>query len=107
MNSKQWKDPSIVTLLERIRDDLGDDAFNVVDHWEGDHFAIGIALPSDHGVLAYVSTFTNVDDDNLYSYYLELPPNSADAEYSDAGGKEDCTYDELLAALCSHWKIQR
>jgi hypothetical protein len=64
-------------------------------------------LPSDHRVLAYLSTFTNVDDNDLYSYYLELPSTHEDQEYSDAGGSEDCSYDELLAALCSHWNIER
>ena len=107
MNSKQWKDPSVHTLLDRIRRDLGDDAFDIVDHWKDDHLAIGLALPSDHRVLAYISTFTNVDDDNFYSYYLELPPIAEEMEYTDAGGSEDCTYDELLAALCAHWKIER
>jgi hypothetical protein len=107
MNSKQWKDPAVHKLLGRIRRDLGDNAFDIVDHWKDDHLAIGLALPSDHRVLAYISTFTNVDDNHLYSYYLELPPTSAHVEYSDAGGSEDCTYDELLAALCSHWNIER
>lgn len=106
MNSPPAKDSSIIKLLEQLRKDIGADAFEVVDHWVDDAFAIGVALPSDHRVLVYISTSANVADPDLYSYYLELPPNSADAEYADAGGAEECSYETLLVAIRSHWNLK-
>ncbi len=107
MTFEQQKDPAVLKLLGRIRQDLGDNAFDIVDHWVDDNLAIGLALPADHRVLVYVSTFSHTADPDLYTFYLELPPTSEDMEYVDAGGAEDVTYDELLAALCSHWNIER
>lgn len=105
MNNKLNKDPSILNLLGRLRTDLGDDAFDIVDHWESDIVAIGLACPSDHRVLAYISTIDQPPDS--YSYELELPPTNGDELYSVAGESNGCKYSELLDALCSHWKIVR
>ncbi len=105
MTSSLDKDDSILNLLERLRSDLGDDAFDVVDHWDGDLVSIGLALPSDHQVLAYISTLNAKPD--TYSYELELPPTNDDAIYSVASTSDSCSYAELLQTLCAHWKITR
>ncbi len=105
MTAEPNKDPSILNLLARLRTDLADDAFDIVDHWDGDLVAIGLACPSDHRVLAYISTINQLPDS--YSYELELPPTNDDELYSVAGESNGCTYPELLDALCSHWKIVR
>lgn len=105
MTGNLQKDPSILQLLNRLRADLGDDAFDIVDHWEGESSAIGLALPSDHRVLVYVCT----EDlpQGSFSYELELPPNDETSVYSVARRSDGCSYLELLGALSSHWKISK
>ncbi len=105
MIAESNKDPSILDLLARLRTDLGDDAFDIVDHWGADLTAIGLACPSDHRMLAYISTDNQLPDS--YSYELELPPTNDDELYSVTGESSRCTYPELLDALCLHWKIVR
>ena len=105
MTAKPNKDPSILNLLARLRADLGDDAFDIVDHWEYDLVAIGLASPRDHRVLAYVSTLNQLPD--TFSYELELPPSNGDELYSVAANSAACTYPDLVNALCSHWNVAR
>ncbi len=105
MTAKPNKDPSILDLLARLRTDLGDDAFDIVDHWTDDFVAIGLACPNDHRVLAYVST--NNHPSASYSYELEIPPTDGDELYSVAARSDGCTYQELLDVLCSHWSVAR
>ena len=52
------KDESITRMLTELRAELGDGAFDVVDHWD-DIFATGVAHPDNYAVLVYVSTHDN------------------------------------------------
>jgi hypothetical protein len=76
-NVNAAKHESIARMLDELRAELGDDAFDVVDHWDSDTFATGIARPDDHGVLVYVSTHDGRK--NKYWVSLELPPKPGDA----------------------------
>ena len=49
------KGPSLDQLIDRLRRDLGPNAFDIVDQWARDPHATGLAAPWDHHVLAYVS----------------------------------------------------
>ena len=40
------EDPPIPTILDRLRSDVGPHAFDVLDYWNGDLCAVGIACPS-------------------------------------------------------------
>ena len=66
------KDPTIQRVIERLAGRFGRGAFAIVDHWDGDLCAIGIARPDDHGTLAYICTFG--EPENCYYVELELPP---------------------------------
>jgi hypothetical protein len=68
------KHKSITELLDRLRTRLGTAAFDVIDHWEGDLCAVGVARPDEHGILVYVSTFG--EPEGSYFVSLELPPPS-------------------------------
>jgi len=47
------KEPAAREAVDRLRADLGDDAFAVCDHWEADLCAVGIAQPGAEATLAY------------------------------------------------------
>jgi len=87
------------TLIELERR-LGPDAFRIVDHWEADFHAIGIAKPGDERMLAY---FAVGDADN--SYYLEIetsPAANSDLPYAVAGRFQNLTFDELVKHIARY-----
>jgi len=96
------KDNSIIALLHRLKGRLGEHTFQVVDHWENDAFAIGIARPDRPGHLAYVSTLSNEPD--AYFVSLELPPSGewADHPYTPVGESNISSFEELAVVLEAH-----
>jgi hypothetical protein len=95
------KDKTILRLLDRLAKRLGTRAFDVVDHWEADLCAIGIARPDDHRVLVYVCTYEQ--QDGTYFVSLELPPAAgSDLPFSSAGEQEAKSFDELVEIIQRH-----
>ena len=72
MTNKLVKDKTILSLIDRLKALMGVDAFDVVDRWDADLCAIGIARPDNHHVLVYVSTYRQPAGN--YEVFLELPP---------------------------------
>ena len=98
------KDREILNLIDRLRADLGVDAFVIVDHWEADRCAIGLAMPANHQTLVYVSTYKHPTGE--YNYELESPPVADDEMYAVAGRGDGCTYEELLEVIKSHLRLE-
>ena len=94
------KDPSIDAVLERLRADLGDDSFSVIDHWDGDLCAVGVARPDDTGYLVYVSTWP--PERGTFNYECERPPAGLGSRFGSDALVEDVSYEDLRAAVRSH-----
>ncbi len=62
------KDRSILGLLSRLHTELGAKAFDVVDHWDSDLCAIGLAMPSDHATLIYVSSYGHPMENSITNW---------------------------------------
>ncbi|MGK3988334.1 hypothetical protein WME99_35155 [Sorangium sp. So ce136] len=92
------KDGSVIELVGRL--DLQRRGWSIVDHWEADTCAIGIARASEPRRLVYVSTFDK--EYGMYDYECELASGPAAADYTIAGRGEGVTYDELLEVLARH-----
>ncbi len=106
MNTKFQKDQSIIRLLDGLTTRLGPRAFDVVDHWDGDWCAIGIARPDNHGVLVYISTYG--EGDERCSVSLELPPRpGSDIPYTAAGNYDAASVDELAEIVRRHFDYDR
>lgn len=103
MSQRVDKDRSIVVLLTRLYTDLGTTAFDIVDHWESDLCAIGLAMTSDHATLVYVSTYGHPCGD--YDYELETAPRTEKEVYSVAG-RGNATYDELVTVIRDHFNLK-
>lgn len=87
MKTTLIKNEVILRLLDRLTEHLGPGTFDIVDHWEGDLYAIGIARPDNPGFLVYISIFGHHND--TYFVSLELPPAAgSDLPYSQAGEQE-------------------
>ena len=110
VNSALQKDESIIRLLDRLRGRLGAGAFDVVDHWEGDLCAVGIARPDEHGVLVYVCTAHEPED--TYFVSLELPPRPGDEQwanhpYTPAGEQRVQGFEALVQVVQGHFGYDR
>jgi len=104
MNLVSQKHESIVATISALTTRLGRDAFDIVDHWDGDLCAIGIASPDNHGVLAYISTYERQD---RFFVSLELPPDpDEDYPYKNAGSTEAASIDELVEIVHNHLTIK-
>ena len=92
------KDPVIVRTLDRLWTRLGPDAFDVVDHWEDDPIAVGIASPRNHGMLAYLAAY-----DDGFHVELETPPVPGDDfPYQVAGRHSDLNFEQLVDVVRKH-----
>jgi hypothetical protein len=82
---------------------MGPRAFVVVDHWEADLCAIGIARPDNHSVLVYFST--NSEPGERCSVSLELPPQpGSDIPYTAVGDHVAASLDELAEIVRRHFQ---
>lgn len=105
MNTENIKDPEILKMLSKLRTELGEGAFDVVDHWEADLCAIGIVRPDNHSVLVYVSTYER--GEGRYWVSLELPPIAEGVPYASAGEREVRGIRELASVVRRHFSAKR
>jgi hypothetical protein len=94
------KDPTLLQMLAQLRAELGEGAFDIVDHWESDWCAVGIVSPRHHGVLVYISTFNC--ESGFYDAELELPPAREDAIYSVAGMHRNIGFEDVVRIVREH-----
>ena len=71
MSAVLRKDTSIWSLIAQLAVNLGGESFQLVDHWDADLFAIGIASIKDARRLVYVSTFNKAS--GTFAYDCEEP----------------------------------
>ncbi|MCK6576233.1 hypothetical protein L6V77_34720 [Myxococcota bacterium] len=92
------KDPSIQRLLRQL--DPQARRWRVVDHWEADLCAIGIAGVTDPGRLVYISTYEA--DPDRYHFECEVGRGSAPDDYEVTKTGENVTFAELLIVMEDH-----
>jgi hypothetical protein len=92
------KDRAIRELITRL--DLTSKGWVMVDHWEADLQAIGIAAKRDPRRLVYVSTFSG--DQGRFDYQCETPMGPDDVDYSTTASGENVGFDALLRVLETH-----
>ena len=100
------KDPAILDVLERLRARLGSDAFIIVDHWESDLCAVGIANPHNLGVLVYISSYGEPPE--RFGYELESPPPvGSESLYEVVGRGFGVSSDELAIIAAEHLNLSQ
>src|SRR5262245_18078655 len=98
------KDASIRELLARLTNQLGVDAFRVVEFWDADRCAIGIVRSNANRSPVYISTWHQPP--GTYFVSLEPPPlPGSDAPYEPAGEFEVADFEELVGIIVEHLGI--
>ena len=104
MKTMLIKDAAILRFIEHLTEHLGPGTFDIVDHWESDLCAIGIARPGKPGFLVYISTFGHRND--CYFVSLELPPApGSDLPYEQAGEQQTRSFNEVLTLIQEHLNL--
>ena len=102
-SGKTEKHTSVITLLRELSGRLKDCPFLVVDRWDGDLCAIGIASPTAPGRLVYVNTH-GMPTDRAYAD-VEFPPlPDEDLPYRQGPKYPDLTFDELATLIRQHFR---
>ena len=92
------KDRTIRELITRL--ELAARGWQVVDHWEADLQAIGVATKQDPRRLVYVSTFSRAP--GHFDYQCEAPAGPDDEDYTTTTSGDDVDYETLLKVLEAH-----
>lgn len=98
-DAKFQKHDAVLKMLSRLEHRLGSGTFQIVDHWESDLDAIGVAHPSNGELLAYIAAYGPED----FYVELELPPEQgSELPYSVAGQFRSLTFDEVARIVAKH-----
>lgn len=89
--------------IERLQKKFGIQAFDIVDHWDGDMCAVGIARPDNHGALVYISTYNQADDRFFVS--LESPSLNAEKPYKSVGDFDKVDFKTLENIVRRHLSL--
>ncbi|GAB4515766.1 MAG: hypothetical protein Tsb0020_34400 [Haliangiales bacterium] len=92
------KDVSILRLLEHLN--LSARGWMLVDYWDADRCAIGIATMAEPRRLVYVSTFARAE--GRYDYACEAPAGDRLEDFTTLDEREDVDFDTLRQAMESH-----
>ncbi len=98
----EGKDEDIRQVITSLQDELGLDAFDIVDHWETDSLAIGIARPDNHKTLIYIAT---CESDNRYFVSLENPPVDEDFPYQQGEIFDGIDFITLMNVVKKHLSL--
>jgi hypothetical protein len=98
------KHHSIETTLTRLSEALGAGAFAVIDHWEDDEFAVGVAHPQHQAQLVYITTF-EMPKDSYFVVFEKAPNPDSDLPYTDEGDDVAESFEELVEMIQKHLGI--
>lgn len=97
------KDTTIWEVIAQLASVFDGDRFQLVDHWDADLFAVGVASVKDERRLVYVSTYRKRR--GMFDY---------DCEEADIHGEsrsvlrsKDVKIDELVRVVGDHLRIAR
>jgi hypothetical protein len=75
-------------------------SYRIMDHWDADACAIGIAAQRDPRRIVYVSTYDQ--EDGTYAVECEAPMEDGSDEYQVVGQGDGLRFDELLPRIRMH-----
>jgi hypothetical protein len=94
------KEPELIQRVDRLK--LHNHGWIIVDHWEADRCAVGIARNDHPRRLVYLSTYGKAQ--GKYDYECEEPTGPNPPDYITTASGVDVDFDELFAAIERHLK---
>jgi hypothetical protein len=94
------KDRSLRELVSNLAERLPPKSFIVVDRWEADPFAIGLARPSDPDHLVFITSDRDVN--GRFFMLRQLPSDSDRVPHRAAGADQFQDIEALADAIADH-----
>ena len=95
------KDPELIRAVDALRRRFGD-AMVVVDHWEGDLTAVGIARKGAELRLAYISVKAGSEGPTFYVSLENPPERGSDMPYASAGDHDELSFADAADIVAEH-----
>lgn len=96
------KNAVLQDVVSRLLKDLAALKPVVVDRWEDDPSAVGIARKDNDRVLIYITI--DGDSEDLFCYECEVAEGPKVSEYTVSERKDGCSYEDLRDAARRHLK---
>jgi hypothetical protein len=94
------KEPRIRELVHELEAVMPGESYQIVDHWDADTCAIGVASRSDPRRLVYVSTYDQ--SDGTYAFECEVPMDADADDYQVVDEGAGLRLDTLLLKIREH-----
>jgi len=101
MSATLRKDRSIWIFLGELAKRVNSQQYQVVDHWDADLFAVGVAAPDESRRLVYVSTYRQ--EQGRYVVECEVPGEEQGYRVPSRG--DGVPFDEVVAMILRHLSI--
>jgi hypothetical protein len=95
------KDPELIRALDVPRRRFGD-TMVVVDHWEADLTAVGVARTGFEQRLAYISVHSNSERPKFYVALENPPERGSEMPYANAGDYGDLSLTDAADIIAKH-----
>lgn len=103
-DSMEHKDPRIRELLRGLKASMAAGSYQIMDHWDADACAIGIASLEDPWRLVYVSTYDQ--EGGKYAFECEAPMGSGSGDYQTIDQGDGLRLDDLLLKIRVHLLLE-
>ena len=97
------KDKSIIDFVNMIQHEIDSHGWIIIDNWDADRFAVGIAKKANPKILVYISTYEK--SPFKYDYECEMPENDQGLEYEAIDKEVDVDIKKVVSILKQHLKI--
>ena len=99
------KEPQLIAAVDEARRQLGD-SIVIVDHWNGDRLAVGIARRDDHQQLAYIAVNPTESADLFFVALETAPAQGSDLPYATAGEHNNLTIADVVRVIGKHLRLR-
>jgi hypothetical protein len=95
------KDRSVLKMLDTLAEKLDPKTWTVIDHWDADRFAVGVAKKTNPKLLVYVSTHEQAE--GRFCFECEVQADRDDSEYRVVRKEVGVDVDSLVSAILAHF----
>ena len=100
-----YKNKVIIDLISRIDAAIGKDNYQLVDNWDDEIDAVGIAHPKDRKLIVYICAY-----DTGYFVSTEFPRENQNKKkdalpYNPGKNYNDLKFDELIEIILKHFGL--
>lgn len=98
------KEPQLIAAVDEVRRQLGD-SIEIVDQWDGDRLAVGIARRDEHQQLAYIAVKPTETADHFFVALETAPAPGSDLPYATAGEHDNLTLTDVVRVIGRHLRL--